>query len=414
MASNFYITDCITIVGFVYVLIILIMFFLKGRTHRMPGKVFFALLVNTVLCMILFTIWSFLATDLSKYATIFGKFMIFFFVWWDYLLIFYMTIVFKNEEENVNYYKKNLIATIILVSVAGLVDALLCYFLRFDITIIENGKLFIMDGPLNLYFTIMGGIAILYSVVTMITFRKKLDHVTSLLGIFSVIVCVASILIGASGIMPLNDICFLHTIVIMFLYLSIESQDASLLEEFNDSNRKAEESNRLKSEFIMNMSHQLRTPMNTILGFSDSLLTDDKLLESELIDNTSNIEAASKKLFDLVNSILDIAKLESNKETVNNADYKLETVVYDISSNINSLITKENLVFSINVDEDVYNNLNGDDYKLSKLLNLFLSTSIKYTNYGEVSLNVSCNFIETGVYEFVFYIKNNGIRREKA
>ena len=58
-----------------------------------------------------------------------------------------------------NYYKKNLIATIILVSVAGLVDALLCYFLRFDITIIENGKLFLMDGPLNLYFTIMGGIA---------------------------------------------------------------------------------------------------------------------------------------------------------------------------------------------------------------------------------------------------------------
>ena len=80
------------------------------------------------------------------------------------------------------------------------------------------------------------------------------------------------------------------------LYLSVESQDRALLEEFRVSNLKAEESNRLRSEFIMNMSHQLRTPLNTILGFSDSLLTTDKLLESDLINDTRNIEVSSKNL----------------------------------------------------------------------------------------------------------------------
>ena len=76
-------------------------------------------------------------------------------------------------------------------------------------------------------------------------------------------------------------------------------------------------------------------------------------------------------MLDLVNSILDISKLESEKEVLNNQDYNLDTVIYDISSNINSKIDKENLVFSINANENCPNNLNGDDYKLSKILNIF-------------------------------------------
>ncbi len=408
MASNFYITNCITIVCFVYVLIILIMFFLKGRTHRTTGKVFFALLVCTLICSILFTIWSFLASNALEHTILMGKILCFSLVCWDYLLVFYMAIVFKSDKENDDFYKKHNMISYVLGFILVLINALCCIFLKFEIETIENGRLFMLGGPLNLFMTIIGAIALLYSVITMFAYRKRLDKVTSILGISAALIALTSIITGVTEIMPMNDMCFLHTLVIMFLYLSIESQDGSLLEEFNISNLKAEESNKLKSEFIMNMSHQLRTPMNTILGFSDSLLTSEKLLQSELIDDTTNIEIASRKLFDLVNSILDISKLESNNETVNNEDYKLETIIYDISSNINALITKENLIFSINVNEDVYNYLNGDDYKLSKILNIFLSNSVKYTNYGEVSLNVSCNFIETGIYEFVFNIKNTG------
>ena len=121
-----------------------------------------------------------------------------------------------------------------------------------------------------------------------------------------------------------------------------------------------------------------------------------------------NIEIASKRLLDLVNSILDISKLESNKEVLNNQDYNLDTIIYDLSSNINSKIDKENLMFSINANENCPNNLNGDDYKISKILNIFLSNAVKYTNYGEVSLNISSKQVDTENHEFTFHIKNTG------
>ena len=348
MASDFYITNCITMACFVYVLIVFIMFFLKGRTQRTTGKVFFGLLAFSLLSMIVFSIWSYLASSLLDGAILCGKILCFVLVCWDYMLVFYMSIAFKADKENDEYYKKHKYISYVLGGALVLLNVLNFIFLDFEIKVLEDGHLYVMDGPLNIFMTIMGVIALVYSVVTMVIYRKKLDNMTRLLGIGAVLTCAGSILLGVTEIAVINDVCFLQTIFIMFLYLSIESQDGSLLEEYNKSNFEAEEFNRLKSEFIMNMSHQLRTPMNTILGFSDSLLTTDKLLQSELIDDTSNIESASKKLFDLVNSILDISKLESNKEIVVNEDYHLDTVIYDLSSHINSLITKENLVFNIN------------------------------------------------------------------
>ena len=407
MASDFYITNCITIVCFVYILIILIMFFLKGRTHRISGKVFFSLLICTMLCIISFTIWSVFATNLSEFAITFGKILCFILVCWDYLLIFYIAIVFKGDKENEEFYKKHNVISYVLGGLLVLINVICCVFLEFEIESGFDNRLFLLGGSLNTYITIMGGISLLYSVVTMIIYRSKIDKTTSILGVFSIIICLLSIITGVSGIMPMNDICFLYTVVIMFLYLCIESQDGSLLEEFNLSNIKAEESNRIKSEFITNMSHQLRTPMNTIIGFTDSLLTSEGLSQEEFNDNTNDIEAASKKLFDLVSSILDISKLDSNKEKINNEDYKLDSVIFDISSHVNGLIDKENLVFCINVNEDVYNYLNGDDYKLAKILNVLLAYSVKYTNYGKISLDVTCDFNDNEFHEFVFHIKNN-------
>ena len=203
----------------------------------------------------------------------------------------------------------------------------------------------------------------------------------------------------------ISNIPFLMSAIEVVLYLSVESQDASLLSEFNESNLKAEESNKLKSEFIMNMSHQLRTPMNTILGFSDSLLTNDNLTLESVNDDAGYIKQASKRLLELVNSILDISKFQSGKEILNDDDYLLDTVIYDVSSHINSLINKENLLFNINANENCPNNLYGDAYKLAKVLNIFLANAVKYTNYGEVSLNVSSSLVENDIHEFVFHIK---------
>ena len=147
-----------------------------------------------------------------------------------------MAIVFKNDKENEEFYKQHNVISYVLGSILVLINVLCCVFLKFEIEIGFDGRLFLLSGPLNIYITIMGGIALLYSVVTMIIYRKKIDKTTSILAVVSIIICILSIFTGVSGLMPTNDVCFLYTVVIMFLYLSIESQDGSLLEEFNLSN----------------------------------------------------------------------------------------------------------------------------------------------------------------------------------
>ena len=408
MFDIFWGTNGITLVCMVFAIIILAIYLLKEKAKSLTGKVFFALTISTIITMISSICWGTAAIFDSKWTNLLAKIFSFLIVCWDYMLIFYISIVFKTDKENREYYEKHDKISYVLGTILILVNLAFVIFLKFESVYVESENVFITGGPLNLYFNIMGGIAILYALVTIISYRKRLDSLTKILGIFAIIVCSASVILGLTELMKVNDICFLHTIAIMFLYLSLESQDKAILEEFNESNEKSKKTNELKSEFIMNMSHQLRTPMNTILGFSDSLLSNETITQSELIEDSLSIETAAKKLLDMINSILDISKIESNKEIVNNEDYTLDSIIYDVSSHINSKIDKENLVFAINANSNCPNDLHGDAYKISKILNVILTTVIKNTEYGEVSLNVSSTIVDAEYHEFTFHIKNTG------
>ena len=415
MPGIFFMTNGITLISMLFTILTLIIFFTKKRNNRLSSKIYIVLVFVTILSMLLNIIWGIFASSNELLTTIFGKCFVFTVTCWNYLFAFYVSVVLKTDEENEKYYAKHNMISYVLGGILVLVNILACVFLEFkpylmDDTIynIQGFGPYIMSGSLTTFQSIVGAIALLYSIFVIIYHFKRVDLITKILFVCAVILCGTSIVLKLFGLMVLNDTSFLHAMVIMFLFLSIESLDRVLLEEYNLSNLKAQESNRLKSEFIMNMSHQLRTPMNTILGFSDSLLTTDKLLQSDLINDTANIEVASKELLELINSILDISKIEGNKEVLNNEEYNLDTVIYDISSHINALIKNDNLLFTINAKEDCPNDLIGDDYKLSKVLNILLSSVVRGAEYGSVSLDVSSQFIETGIYEFTFHIKNSG------
>ena len=408
MTVDFLATTGVTIVCFVYAILILIMITFRKNSHRFKSKVFKVLLYLTLIAMFTYIVTGYLSSNHINGAIIVARILSLLIIEWEYLLICYLTIAFTNETKEKTFierHKKTYIVTSIILLI---INIILSFTLNIEFGNLGPGLPYTMSGPLVVYYNILGILGMISAVVFMIINRKEIDKLGVILCTMSIIYCILSFLLESIIHEPVNDVPFTMVIVLIFLYLSLESQDGILLKEFNESNQKANESNKLKSEFIMNMSHQLRTPMNTILGFSESLLTDENPTIEEVKEDSKNIKEASRKLLDLVNSILDISKLESEKEVLNNQDYNLDTVIYDISSNINSKIDKENLVFSINANENCPNNLNGDDYKLSKILNIFLSNAVKYTNYGEVSLNVSSKQIDETNHEFTFHIKNTG------
>ena len=407
--SDVFLSVCgIGIVSLVYVCLVSVMFFMKGRIKRISSKFFSAFLILTIFTILVYVISGIISLNNYELAQIFGRFTVFIFTSWEIMLIIYLFIVFKNEKFNKEFFKihkkKFLIYSIIII----IVNLVLSFVLPFEYKSFESKTSYGMSGVLTIYYNVLGVLAYCVCSYLLIKNGNNVDKLTKILFFLCILFLFGSYIFEFFINESLNKIPFIISSIVMFLYLSLESQDALLLDEYNESVIAEGEISQLKSDFIMNMSHQLRSPMNSILGFTDSLLLSDNISINNLKEDTESIKISSRKLLELINSIIDLSKLENNNEIISSNNYKLENIVYDISSNMNAQILKENLNFSINANEDCFNDLIGDDKIISKIIKILLKNAIDHTEYGEVSLNISSVKIDSLNAEFTYLIKNSG------
>lgn len=400
-------TNAMTIVSFLYLILVFIFYNLKGKNEKVTSKIFVSVIYFTFILCILFSVWVFLAVTDNNLKFLIGRITTFGFMLWDLILLFYITFLPKDNEKNIEFFKKHKVKVI----VGGIVVFVLCLTLSFilDIDIYQTDirKTFHMGGTLSIAEQCIRNFVVIYAFIIIIKNGKKIESITKVL--FGVLmgICVIQVIQVLFGPFKLNDDILINVMTIFFMYLSVESQDKLLLAEYNESVKKSREFNELKSNFMKNISHQIRTPMSIIVGMSEHIIIDNDITEEEVRENTLYVKNASDSLLNLINSIFDLSRIESNKEIINIDNYCLDSVIFDISSNINSKL-KENLIFTINADEICPNDLVGDGHKLCKILNIFLMNAINHTEYGEVSLNVSCTQIDSLNYELTFLIKNSG------
>ena len=167
--------------------------------------------------------------------------------------------------------------------------------------------------------------------------------------------------------------------------------------------KEAEQANSAKTEFLSNMSHEIRTPINAVLGMNEmiereSLNACEKLPEdSETIKGifedvsrySRNIKNAGNNLLSIINDILDFSKIEDGKLKIVNADYKLSSVLNDVSNMIFFKARDKGLKFIVDVDETLPDGLKGDEVRLRQVMTNLLTNAVKYTNIGNVCLKVS-------------------------
>ena len=153
--------------------------------------------------------------------------------------------------------------------------------------------------------------------------------------------------------------------------------------------KEAQRANQAKSSFLTNMSHEMRTPLNAIIGLSELSLTPENIY-GETQSNLEKINSAGTTLLSTVNDILDISKIEAGK-------LDLIPVVYDIPSLLNDAITQsiqhagdKPIKFILNINEKLPTKLFGDDLRIKQVLNNLLSNAFKYTKKGSVELEVIC------------------------
>jgi len=187
-------------------------------------------------------------------------------------------------------------------------------------------------------------------------------------------------------------------------------RQAEYNEQLKDARNKAEEASKAKSAFLFNMSHDIRTPMNAILGFTSmakKYISDtDKV--SECLEK---VEISGNHLLSLINDVLDMARIENNKiiidETANNLRNDMEQVIEILRSNAAEKQIDVSLDFVNLVDEDIY----ADNLRLNRIIMNIMSNSIKYTKPGgSISVLVEQKQSDRegyGKYDLVF--KDTGI-----
>jgi signal transduction histidine kinase len=151
--------------------------------------------------------------------------------------------------------------------------------------------------------------------------------------------------------------------------------------ELAESNVALYESNRLKSEFLANVSHELRTPLNSILGFAE-LLKDVAAGDGKTARYVQNILQSGKNLLDLINDLLDLAKIEAGRMEVRSEPLSLNDLFEGLTSILKPLTESKSLTLIGEVDADVPI-LHTDAAKLQQVLYNFLANAIKFSPAGE-------------------------------
>ncbi len=187
----------------------------------------------------------------------------------------------------------------------------------------------------------------------------------------------------------------------------LEDQVASRTKALTIAMEEAKAANRAKSDFLANMSHDIRTPMNGIIGMTNLALNTKLTPEQEKF--LHNIQISADGLLGLLNDILDFSKIEAGQLFVEEHDFNLPATLDNIFSTMNFLYMEKNidLVFESPATLPTY--IKGDELRLRQIILNLLSNSLKFTEKGSVTLRVIATEEDTGLVTLDFSISDTGI-----
>ena len=165
-----------------------------------------------------------------------------------------------------------------------------------------------------------------------------------------------------------------------------------------------------KYAFLKNLSHEIRTPINTIDGFSQVILESDEL--KEIKEDVKDIRVASHELIDIINSMIDLSIIESGNLEIISDNYNVYDMFENIKNITNSKLKDKKVSFKYEIEEDIPEVLLGDAERISQVILNLVGNAIKFTEKGSITLNVT-SVKSVGKVRLIIKVIDTGIGFKK-
>lgn len=394
----------LTVSGLIFSILIAIVYFSKRKYNDLGDKIYKVMLILTIV-MFLTEICFVFSVDYFKYIPIVTRilsstYVLLCIIWFSMLILYTWSLGRDIKQGDESLKKMIWFITFIIVSAFTI-------FLLLPTTYTsgKNNEFYVIGGKSIMVLYVVAGISLAFIFYSLIKNRKKVSLIKRLpiflLLFFIIITTIVQILYA-----DINDLTFLLAGFMAIMYFTFENQELKLVDELRNAKDEAQKASDAQTEFLSSMSHEIRTPMNSIMGFSEALLKDDNVDKETFKKDLQSIYEASNSLLTVINNILDVSRLESGKEIIENQKYNikdiLQTVVDESTKNLNP-----DVKFVTIVDSNTPKKIIGDSNKISKILTHILSNSVSNTENGKITLEVESDIKENKV-TLVFTITDTG------
>ncbi len=174
----------------------------------------------------------------------------------------------------------------------------------------------------------------------------------------------------------------------IFAIVSGSLEKAKLTAELQKAKEEAEKANKAKTQFLASISHEIRTPINAVIGMNEMILREST--ENNIQKYACDVKASSALLLKMIDEILDSSKIESGMMEIVCTNYKIGSLLNDLYNMINIKAKEKKLELIFDIDSAIPGEYYGDDKRIRQIMLNLLTNAVKYTRQGSVTLKLTC------------------------
>ena len=391
--------------GLLDIILLTIVYFTKTTFKSEENKIYGWLIITSFIGQILH-ILSYITIYNMEYIPLINiivtkSYLIYLVVWISLLFVYICIVTYKYSNQKgikKKIRKISLYTLLIDVIVLILLMMLPTYCFR------DSGVVYTYGASVNLIYLI----SIMYITISVLMFITHFKLIVNA-GLKKYIPLFAFVLIGSVVMViqytnpSLLLITSCETFITFLMYFTIENPDLQMLKEFHKAREFADEINNEKTEFLFNMSNEIKNPIKNINLLSKDILSSSENTKKDALE----ISRLSSHLIQIVNNVLDITDLETRKIIIQGTKYNVSNLFQSINKQFESKLNEE-IKYNFKYDNSIPEYLYGDSIRIKQVMNILLDNAKTYTKNGFIDVNIN-SIIKHDICRLIITIEDSGI-----